>query len=54
MILVLLKWRKDALSRRVKQDNYCSEQSLKQSTIPFFGGPPTNENVMAKPENDSP
>ena len=37
------------------EKNYClSEQSPKKSTVPFFEGPPTNENLMANPENDSP
>ena len=33
----------------------CSlEQSPKNLTVPLFGGPPTNEKLMANPENDSP
>ena len=33
----------------------CSlEQSPKKLTVPFFRGPPTNEKLMANPENDSP
>ena len=31
-----------------------SEQSPKKFTVPFFWGPPTNEKLMANPENDSP
>ena len=37
-----------------KKDNCWLEQSAKKSNVPSFEGPPTNENLMAKPENDSP
>ena len=34
--------------------NCWSEQSPTKSTVPFFGGPPNNDKLMANPENDSP
>ena len=36
------------------KNNCSSEQSSKELTVPFLGGPPTNEKFMANPENDSP
>ena len=49
MILVLLWWRKDALSSKVKKDNCWSEQSPEKSTVstvPFSGGHPVYEGGM--------
>ena len=37
-----------------EQNNFSSEQSSKKLTVPFLGGPPTNEKLMANPENDIP
>ena len=37
-----------------KNDNCRLEQRPKRFNVPSFEGPPTNENLMAKPENDSP
>ena len=36
-----------------EKNNCSSEQSPKKFTVLFFGGPPTNEKLMANPENDS-
>ena len=36
------------------KNNCSSEQSPKKLTVPVFLGPPTNEKLMANPENDSP
>ena len=45
MILVLLKWGKDALSSKVEKNNCWSEQSPKQSTVPGFLGHPVLYNM---------
>ena len=46
--------RKRCSIQQGEKNNCSSEQSPKKFTVPFFGGPPTNEKLMANPENDSP
>ena len=46
--------RKQCSTQQGEKNNYSSEQSPKKITVPFLGGPPTNEKSMANPENDSP
>ena len=46
--------RKRCSIQQGEKNNYSSEQRPKKLTVPFFGGPPTNEKLMANPENDSP
>ena len=46
--------RKSCSIQQGKKYNCWSEQSPKNRMFRFFEEPPTNENLMAKPENDSP
>ena len=53
--MILVSFNEEKILYPAKWKNNCSsEQSPKKLTVPFFWGPPTNEKLMANPENDSP